>query len=234
MKPSQTKLSEIKRIYEENLAEKIQSNYVPFVARYGENYDGDKGLLFVGKAENMADREKKNVNQKIDDAFGKIHGDYIETMSKKVTYPRSSFVRTLHRIAKQVEDKPGISHFARTNLYKLATTKTHLFSSEFEAAYVDIFRKEIELLQPQYVVMLTSGLERDFLKHLGKSETCAEVEFKYMNKGNEQKKTLRARKIEGFRSVFITALHPQGKPEGKYVEEIVNLISATNHLTATS
>jgi len=222
MKPSQEKQQEIKRIYEENLADKITSNYVPFFARYGEKYEVDNGILFVGKAENMADKNQKNVNEKIDSAYEKIHNDdYIETISKTNPYPKSPYVRTLQKIAKKVEQKHGITHFARTNLYKLSTTNTHVFNSEYEKAYVDIFRKEIELLRPKYVIMLTSGKENNFLKNLGKQEKCEKVEF--------NKKNLKCIKIDGFDSLFITALHPQGKPEDKLVEAIVGLINTTIH-----
>lgn len=128
---------------------------------------------------------------------------------------KSAYSRVIYQLSKYLKKEKGINSFARTNLYKLSTTKSYAFGSEFEVAYLDIFKKEIEILQPKYVIFLTSGLEKPFLK-MGKNQVINETDF--------LSKKIKSIKIEGFDSIFISALHPQGKPEKKLTEKIISLI----------
>lgn len=211
---NEQKLQELKSLYESKLGDSIKNNYVPFFVRMTDCYDGKNGVLFVGKAENMDSKD----NTTIEDAFRNAH-KWINP-DKAIQKPtgkavRSAYNRVVYQITKFLNKEKNINHFARTNLYKLSTTKSYAFGSEFETAYIDVFKKEIELLQPKYVIFLTSGLEKDFLK-MGKNQVVNETDF--------LSKKIKSIEIEGFNSVFISAFHPQGKPEKELTEKIISLI----------
>jgi hypothetical protein len=206
---------ELKSIYEEKFADKIGATFSPFFTRFEDSYNGKTGVLFVGKADNIERRP-----QTIEKAFDQIHGDYIRQIAETCSGYRSSYVHTLHGLAKELK-KRGITCFARTNLYKLSNTNSHAFGSEYDVANFDIFRKELEVLQPKYVILLTSGLETPFLDKLGKRQNViSSIKFSYY-KGQRQK-TLNCIKFEKMDSIFITALHPERKPN--MVNPIMELI----------
>jgi hypothetical protein len=217
------KLIELKSLYENKLKDKVKCNYTPFFVRMSDSYDGKNGVLFVGKAENMEDSD----NTTIEDAFCKaqkgMNKDKIVEKPKGKA-ARSAYNRVVQLLAKYLKEEKGINHFARTNLFKLSSTKDYKFGSEFDKAYLNIFKKEIELLQPKYVIMLTSGLENPFLDKLGKKQSFKKAEFQYTNKGNKQSKNIKSIKFDGLETTFITAFHPQGKPEKELVRIIKSLI----------
>jgi hypothetical protein len=111
----------------------------------------------------------------------------------------------------------------------LATTKGYAFNSnskfKVKETYLEIFKKEIELLKPSIVVLLISGLENSFLEYLGKVNTVKSEDFPYKNKGNIQKKKIKAVKIENYDCLFVCAYHPQGKPEKEMYKLILKLIN---------
>lgn len=221
---SEINLDKLKELYKP-LTNEVKPTYTPFAVKISNGYVGKTGVLFVGKAENMENRDNKT----IDYAFSKSFSKENSGMNTILIPPtgkaaKSSFSRVLHLLAKKLEDK-GINSFARTNLYKLSTTKTYAFNSEFNVTYLDIFKEEIAILQPKYVIMLTSGMEKDFLKYLGaKKDEKGKIDFLYKYKGNDQKKEICRWKIKDVESIFITAFHPQGKPETELVEAIMSLI----------
>ena len=218
-------LKDLKLLYEEKLKDKVKANCTPFCVRISENFDGKDGVLFVGKAENMKDKDNVTIDDAFAKAFRKIEKGWMNSLYKKPTgnAANSAYSRVIHQLAVYLNGK-GVNSFARTNLYKLSSTKSYLFSSEFESAYLDIFKKEIEILHPKFVIMLTGGLEENFLSHLGKNQKIKSVPFSYKNKGNMQNKKIYYIKIEGFDSIFIRAFHPQGKPEKELIESIKMLV----------
>ncbi|MDR0604453.1 MAG: hypothetical protein LBG80_09155 [Bacteroidales bacterium] len=215
------KLSELKSLYENELQDKVKNGYTPFVIRMTDSYDGKNGVLFVGKAENMKDKD----NTTIDAAFHQAQkGIDKERFVKKPVGKAagSAYNRVVYQLTKDLNDTKNINSFARTNLYKLSTTKSDIFGSNYEEIFVDIFKKEIELLQPKYVIMLTSGLEKPFLKKIGKKHTLDKADF--------QSKSIKYIQFDGLESVFITAVHPQGKPEKELVKTIISLINNTEKI----
>ena len=219
-------LKDLKSLYDEKLKDKVKANYTPFCVKISENFDGKNGVLFVGKAENMKEKDNVTIDDAFAKAFRKIEKGWMNSLYKKPTgnAANSAYNRVIYRLAKFLKNEKGINSFARTNLYKLSSTKSYLFSSEFESAYLDIFKKELEILQPKFVIMLTGGLEENFLSHLGKNQKIKSVPFSYKNKGNVQNKKIYYIKIEGFDSIFIRAFHPQGKPEKELIESIKMLV----------
>lgn len=220
---SEINLDKLKELYKP-LTNEVKPTYTPFAVKISNGYVGKTGVLFVGKAENMENRDNKTIDYAFRKSFSKETG-----MNTILTPPtgkaaKSSFSRVLHLLATELKDK-GINSFARTNLYKLSTTKTYAFNSEFNVTYLDIFKEEIAILQPKYVIMLTSGMEKDFLKYLGaKKDEKGKIDFLYKYKGNDQKKEICRWKIKDVESIFITAFHPQGKPETELVKAIMSLI----------
>lgn len=221
---SEINLDKLKELYKP-LTNEVKPTYTPFAVKISNGYVGKTGVLFVGKAENMENRDNKT----IDYAFRKSFSKENSGMNTILTPPtgkaaKSSFSRVLHLLATELEGK-GINSFARTNLYKLSTTKTYAFNSKFNVTYLDIFKEEIAILQPKYVIMLTSGMEEDFLNYLGaKKDEEGKIDFLYKYKGNDQKKEICRWKIKDVESIFITAFHPQGKPETELVKAIMSLI----------
>ncbi len=218
------KLDSLKDLYKKKLTDKIKSNYTPFAVKISNGYVGKTGVLFVGKAENMENRDNKTIDYAFCKSFSENSG--MNTILKKPTgeVAKSSFSRVLYKLASSLSEGKGINSFARTNLYKLSTTKTYAFNSKFNEAYLDIFKEEIAILQPKYVIMLTSGMEKDFLECLGGKEIEKKIKFEYKYKGKDQKKVICRWKIEGIESIFITAFHPQGKPETELAKAIMSLI----------
>jgi hypothetical protein len=237
-------LCKLKSLYDNELKDYIKTNYVPFFVRMTKDYDGKDGVLFVGKAENMEDKDNVIIDKAfskamedkdviIGEAFSKAH-EWInpDTFTKKPTEKaaRSAYNRVVYKITSFLKTNKNINHFARTNLYKLAHTKDYKFGSNYEKANFDIFKKEIELLNPKFVIMLTSGLEKPFLEELVEKHNkhiLRKVDFQYQNKGNKQTKEIECVKFDGLESIFITAFHPQGKPEKELVRIIKELISNT-------
>ncbi|MDR2652882.1 MAG: hypothetical protein LBC68_11330 [Prevotellaceae bacterium] len=106
-------LKELKSLYEEKLNDKVKSNYTPFCMKISESYDGKSGVLFVGKAENMEEKEDKT----IDDAFGKVFnkaGKGMNNITEKPTgkAARSAYSRVLYQLAKYLKKEKGINSFA--------------------------------------------------------------------------------------------------------------------------
>jgi hypothetical protein len=225
-------LKELKPVYEKELQNKVKKDYTPFFVRMTDAYEGKNGVLFVGKAENMEDQQGLT----IEDAFCKAQKGIInkERWLEKPTgkASRSSYNRVVQKLAKYLKQEKGINHFARTNLYKLSTTKSDIFGSEFDKGFVDIFKNEIELLQPKYVILLTGGLEDVFLQKMGNVKFESKLPFSYKNKGKIQNKQCCCKIIEikGIDSIFITAFHPQGKPEKELVKTIKSLINNTEKI----
>lgn len=216
-------LKDLKSFYDEKLKDKVKANYTPFCVKISENFDGKNGVLFVGKAENMKSKDNFTIDNAFDKAFSKTGKGMNSVCEKPGKEVKSAYSRVIHQLAVFFKGK-GVNSFARTNLYKLSSTKSYLFSSEFESAYLDIFKKEIEILHPKFVIMLTGGLEKKFLSHLGENKKIKSVPFSYKNKGNMQNKKIYYIKIEGFDSIFIRAFHPQGKPEKELIESIKMLV----------
>lgn len=221
---SEINLDKLKELYKP-LTNEVKPTYTPFAVKISNGYVGKTGVLFVGKAENMENRDNKTIDYAFRKSFSKETGMNTILIPPTGKAAKSSFSRVLHLLATELKKSKGINSFARTNLYKLSNTKTYAFNSEFNVTYLDIFKEEITILQPKYVIMLTSGMEKDFLNYLGaKKDEKGEIDFLYKYKGNDQEKKISRWKIKDVESIFITAFHPQGKPETELVEAIMSLI----------
>jgi hypothetical protein len=209
----------------EPLSEFYKTDYLPFFVRMANEFQPQNSVLFVGKAENL---DKKENHKEIADYLShalkqaeKWSPSFLK--NEEISKPANgAYSRTIERIGGNLKER--FFYFARTNLYKLATTKGYAFNSKFVETYLEIFKKEIELLKPSIVVLLTSGLENPFLEYLGKANTVKSEDFPYKNKGNIQKGKIKAVKIENYDCLFVCAYHPQGKPEKKMCKLILKII----------
>lgn len=106
----------------------------------------------------------------------------------------------LYKLAPEKKGKPTISH--KTRELQLAHCK-------------HIFRTEIEALQPDIVVLLTSNWEGHFLFNLnGGVHTTPIDEYDALN--------IRAYRIGN--RLFVAAPHPQGKREKEIANKIIEMI----------
>lgn len=108
-----------------------------------------------------------------------------------------------------------IQHIAWTNLYKISNAAkgnptARLMNVQFELA-LEIFKQEIELLQPQFVLLLTNTKwANPFLENLDLKRIATSATFNYVELIARYKNTN-----------IIVSQHPQGKPEEIQLNEIL-------------
>lgn len=230
-------INEIKKsifpFYKKLLDENSFEDICTFTLQWGENYPFDEkaGLLFVGKAVNGWITNETDAAKLFDISNSErvfARGDQMEWVNNLsgntdgYNTRKSAFWRLIKKVAETYYPEKWYSNIAWTNLYKVApweggnpngklqnTQRKHCF---------DILKKEIEILNPNYVILLTSGWEWEFIKHLNGSEKMKIIDEK---KWGEFKTTMI--EINGIN--FIISHHPQGKNEWNHRNAIVELIN---------
>ncbi|MDL2308370.1 uracil-DNA glycosylase family protein [Bacteroidales bacterium OttesenSCG-928-B11] len=203
-----------------------------FVMQWGENFpaNNNEGILFIGKAVN-------GWLKKEDQTFEKLfaRGDqmtWIDNLWKsKEGYAtgRSAFWRVIKGIASKFTNGADSWHssIAWSNLYKISPNNAKGGGNPDKKRKErqlnlcrEILKKEIEILSPKYVILLTSGWESEpgFLWYMNDKQHTHHIEEKTWGK----KEKIRVYKIHDI--VFIASVHPQGKNESKHIEAITDLM----------
>ncbi len=233
MKNLSSKLKDnILPIYKELFEQNTFKDICTFTLQWGENFpqDKNKGILFVGKSvngwitddknvENLFDKENPNriferedQMKWVDDFSGNIKG---------YNTNKSAFWRLIREIAHHYYPKKWYSHIAWTNLYKIAPWEGGNPSSQLQnqqqSYCFKLLKKEINILSPAYVIMLTSGWEEPFIEEIKKEETVKVISEK---EWDSYKSTLL--KIGNIK--YIISPHPQGKVEEKHKNAIIQLL----------
>ena len=223
----------LKPLYKEllNIVQPTDSDSA-FCVQWGKNYPAEKneGILFIGKAVNgwnkandidtlFGDGNERTFNeadqmQWVEDLEGNQDG---------YNTRRSAFWRLIKNISQTLYPNNWSSHIAWSNLCKISPLEggnpnDSLYYKQL-ASCQKILEKEIEILSPKYVVMLTSGWEKDFLYFLNGNKTTKSVHKEIWGNGYETN----VYRIKD--TVFITSPHPQGKDGQAHMEAITLLLN---------
>lgn len=206
-----------------------------FIPRTGSSYPGQRKLMIVGRAVNGWDHhltaervanadDRATFLERVLKYENGPNGnmtwveDHWPRPKGKYSTSRSAFWRMNRKVAAHFGiEEPGWSkHLAWTNLYKLAPAgggnpSGELCRAQF-AACKRLLRMEVERLKPSIVLALTGwGWIEPFLGELG-----AEV------KATGGSLVAAAGTIGDSR--FVVAEHPQRKPEGEMVREVMRAL----------
>lgn len=224
---------QLKPIYKE-LLENIDSekDIFTFCAQWGKKFTtiNNNRILFIGKATNGWITNSRD----IEILFGKDDNrifdrsdqmDWIENLTgNKEGYNtnKSAFWRVIKKTSQNVlEDTDVISRIAWSNIYKISYRKGNpdeklkKVQKEFCKR---ILQKEIELLEPKFVVFLTSNWEKVFLKFLNNG-----IEPKPM-KTIKWSKKYSSSSFQIGKITYISTQHPQGKNEKEHSKALTELM----------
>ena len=220
-------------IYKKLLEGNSFKDVCTFCLQWGKNYPfkNNIGFLFVGKAVNGWITNETDVKKIFDSKNPKRifartdQMEWINNLSGNTNgynTRKSAFWRLIKKVTEGYYPEKWYSHIAWTNLYKIAPWKGGNPNGKLQKAQrkycFELLKKEIEILSPKYVIFLTSGWERPFIKYLNDSEKLNIIEE---NKWDKYKTSL----IEINDIKFITSYHPQGKNEWKHRNAIIELIN---------
>jgi len=223
-------------IYRKLFAENKFENICTFSVQWGENFPTNKneGFLFIGKAVNGWITDDQNVDTLFDkDNSERIfeRNDQMEWVNnlsgntKGYNTRKSAFWRLIMKVTSSYYPAKWYSNIAWTNLYKIApwnggNPNGRLQKQQKEYCF-ELLQNEINILSPEYIIMLTSGWEWSFINYLNKGRKLNIVAEK---KWRKYKTSLI--EIEGVK--YIISHHPQGKNEWEHKKAITELINTNN------
>jgi hypothetical protein len=218
-------------------AEKWKGQICPFFIQEGKKFPtSSRKILFVGKSVNGwvttstdieilfngdSDGKRKIVNR-LDEMSWVVKPN---TKRKGVkTYKHSSFWRLIYLVTKSLllkeKSKEWYDYIAWSNLYKISPKRgnpTDEMKKLQQEVCCKILDKEIEILQPKFIIFLTSGWERFYIKHLGLDL----LSFSSVSWSKKNYK-IRYKTISGV--TYILSQHPQCKPEKSHGNKIVEIL----------
>ena len=219
-------------LYQKLLSENTFENICAFCIQWGKNFSSTKneGILFIGKAVNGWISDETDVNILFGDSNNRIFArkdqmKWVHDLEGDNNYntKKTAFWRVIKQVTQNFYPKEEwYSYVAWSNLCKLAPAESGNPSDPLYYEQLDscrkILEKEIEIFSPKFVVMLTSGWEKDFLYYLN-DNNHTESELK-VNWSEYETKLYKIKDV-----VYIVSQHPQGKDENSHVEAITKLIN---------
>ena len=218
-------------LYEKLLKDNTFENISTFCIQWGKYFPKEEktGILFIGKAINGWITDDTDINILFGDSEERIFAreDQMEWVHKKegsnnrYNTKTSAFWRVIKQISQHYFPTEWYSYVAWSNLCKIAPSKggnpnNKLYYEQLDSCR-QILSKEIEILSPKAVVMLTSGWDKDFLYYLNDNiQPKSEMTLDWYGY-----QTI-LYKIKGI--LYISSPHPQGKSEDKHIEAIIKLI----------
>lgn len=211
----------------------VNNDIYSFCMQWGSEFpkEENSGILFVGKATNGWITPSREVEVLFGTCDKRIfaRGDQMKWVSnlennkKGYNTRNSAFWRVIKRVSQFKNGKEDwSSKVAWSNLYKVSLEKgnpTIKLKRQQESICKEILKTELKILKPKYVIFLTSGWERNFVKHLIKDLPVDQQE----NVKWGDKYTTHGYLIDEV--IFITTSHPQGKNENDHVNAIKKIIS---------
>ena len=219
----------------QNLLDKVknENNIYTFCMQWGNKFPQEEqsGILFVGKATNGWVTN----STKIEELFGvektkmifarKDQMKWVEDSEgdEKYNSNKSSFWRIIKTISEIKNGKDEwFNNIAWSNLYKVSPEKGNPSESLKKLQIEDckkILETEIKILNPKYVIFLSSGWEHNFLNHLiNDSEKENFKKIKWSNKYETKGFTIKG-------TNYITSVHPQGKNEKEHINAIIAIMN---------
>lgn len=222
-------------LYKELLeSDAFDDNIATFCVQWGEEFPEKEGILFVGKATNGWLSTSKDVDVLFGNTDNGIFNrvdqmewiNDLEGNDEGYDTKKSAFWRVVKKISSHFYQDKWYANIAWSNLYKLALVENGNPDSSLRAkqhfACLKILKREIELLSPKYVIMFTSGWEKDFLIYMNHGSD------RLINIGKESWnwRGYESEMYEIDNTFYITSCHPQGKPEQGRVDEIIRFLES--------
>ncbi|EMB19940.1 MULTISPECIES: hypothetical protein [Treponema] len=245
------KSEQFKPLYQELVTcfrdEKWEAKIYPFFIQEGKKFPmSSRKILFVGKSVNgwvtnstdieilfNGDSEgKRKIVNRTDEMSWVVKPNAKRKGVK--TYKHSSFWRLIYLITKSLlpkeKSKEWYDYIAWSNLYKISPKKgnpTDEMKKLQQEVCCKILDKEIEILQPKFIIFLTSGWEKFYINHLGIDlSSFSTVSW------NKKNYKLRYHTISGI--TYILSQHPQGKHEKTHGNKIIEIVNLNENLTPAS
>lgn len=225
-------LKEILPIYEKLHNKNHFENVCTFCVQWGENFPKKEstGILFIGKANNGWITQETDTKLLFSETYENgifARDDQMKWINnqdgskKGYNTRKSSFYRVMKRTSEQIYHQDWYSYIAWSNLFKIAPWKggnpgKGLRDAQQEYC-IEILQKEIEVLSPKFVIMLTSGWESVFINSLRRNEVHDEKEV--VTWGGYQTFLYEIDNV-----YYIVSPHPQGKKETEHINAISGLI----------
>ena len=217
----------------ENLLRKVEDvpNVGVFCAQWGAEYKQGEGMLFVGKATNGC-ANLKDISVLFDE-----NGEGIFARKDQMTWVtdnegntqyntrKSAFWRVIKGVVIELfTTKLWNEQIAWSNLYKIAPVEKGNPNAKLQKIQrdlcIEILKTEIEVLQPKYVIFLTSGWEWFLVNKLFTDTDIIKTEtVKWGKYSTTVKKT-----NSGI--MYIFSPHPQGKKELEHIKAITGVIQS--------
>lgn len=219
----------LRPLYEKILKDLDKDNtafFIQFGAKYPE--EKNKGIIFVGRSVN-------GWLQGEDKTFENLIIRRMKWMQegKNGIKTKSQFIKIAKDISRDIyraddnskNNKEWYDNIAWSNLYKVAPEKGGNSSIKIRKKYcedcISIFEKEIDILSPKIVVLLTGWTwAKPFLYDLNNGEKLEKLEEISWDKDKNYK--AKAIKIKDI--IYILSEHPQGKLEESHINAILELI----------
>ena len=223
-------------LYEEMLKQVAPEECLSaFCIQWGKTFPEkeNEGIIFVGKATNGWITDGRNVEKLFNGVDNERIFARMDQMQWVENYAgaendyntnKSAFWRTIKRVAQAIYHVDNwSSNIAWSNLYKMAPYEEGNpieYIKQDQLPYCKkIFKAELDVLQPKFVVLLTSEWEKDFLYYLNNESTTHSIEKVKWNNDRFEIKIYCINDI-----YFIASQHPQGKPEKEHVEVLSKII----------
>ena len=206
---------------------------VPFAAQWGNKYPetANEGLLFVGRATNGWLNDDTNVDNLFEGKNRIFNRDdqmiWVKDKEGDANWNsnHSAFWRVVRGVARNFYPDDELNHIAWSNLCKLAPDGGNPTDALYNRQLIDaskILSKEVEILSPKFVVMLTNlGWADGFISGLNNDTEPAPNQI--IEKKNWLNYTATVYKISG--RYVILSEHPQGKGEQEHIECLTSLIN---------
>ena len=228
--------SKILSVVGEHAKELGSTELTGFLAMKGHAYDG--GLMVIGRSVNgwrvtitpdklrssdEVNRFARAVQESVNGKDGKCPMLWVtELWGAREDYDtkHSAFWRCIRKVVQEldianVEDANWPSHLVWSNLYKLSPAEggnpgSRLREIQFPGC-IELLKLEIQIYRPSRVLFLT-GIDwaEPFLKKVFEMAQFQDIKSTYVERVGD---------AHGTR--FVIAVHPQGKEEKKWVEEVV-------------
>ena len=224
---------EIFPIYKDLLSKNDFKDICTFAIQWGKEFpkEDNKGVLFVGKAVNgwiTNDQNAENLfaidnSERIFNRKDQI--EWVNDLSgntKGYNTKKSAFWRVIKNISYDLYADNWYKKIAWSNIYKIAPWNGGNPGSKMQRQQrlycLEILKSEINILKPEYVIMLTSGWEWFFIQELKKQNELKEVS-KVKWSGYETTMFLKDN------VKYIISHHPQGKKEQEHSKAIIELMN---------
>ncbi len=211
----------------------LEEDLYSFCVQWGKDFPTEKykGIAFVGKATNGWITPSSDVEILFGDTKDKIFArndqmawvSNLESNTNGYNTRKSAFWRVTKGIAKSINNsEKWYLDIAWSNVYKVSFHKgnpSQNLKNQQKQFCKSILEKEVKILSPEYVIFLTSGWEKVFLKHLNDGVIPSPIKtqkwgHRYYSKLYSIGKTK-----------YITSFHPQGKKESEHINAIIQLIT---------